>query len=115
MKDAAFDQSAMRRFLPACREFARHIRLPTGLNLAKGRPTMTDRQDYSGMAALSICESLLLALSEHKILPEREISGVLQDAASTHENASGPDAEMHRAVAARINRIIAAGNPVRGR
>lgn len=76
---------------------------------------MTDRQDYSGVAALSICESLLLALNDHKLLPESEIIGVLQDAAETHENAVGldSDAEMHRGVAALINRIIAGGNSVR--
>jgi hypothetical protein len=34
------------------------------------------------MAALSICEALLLALNDAKILPEDEIMGVLGDAAS---------------------------------
>jgi len=74
---------------------------------------MSDRQDYSGKAALSICESLLLALNDHKVLPESEIMGVLRDAASSHENATDADAEMHIAVAALINRIIAGGNSVR--
>ena len=37
--------------------------------------------ELSGMAALSICESLLLAMNDHKLLPEREIVGVLIDAA----------------------------------
>ena len=71
--------------------------------------------DLSGMAALSICESLLLALNDHRLLPESEIIGVLRDAAATHENAVGPDvdAEMHRAVAGLINRIIDGGNSVR--
>ncbi len=32
--------------------------------------------DLSGMAALSICESLLLAMNDHKLLPESEIIGV---------------------------------------
>ena len=67
--------------------------------------------EYSGIAALSICESLLLALNDRKLLPEREIVGVLRDAATTHENAviaAGADAdkEMHRAVAALINEMI---------
>ncbi len=76
---------------------------------------MTDRHHYSGMAALSICEALLLALNDRKLLPESEIMGVLQDAAATHENAArlGADADMHRAVAALINRIISGGNSVR--
>ncbi len=76
---------------------------------------MPDQTDYSGMAALSICEALLLAMNDHKLLPEREIVGVLHDAASAHENAVGTGAEMdmHRATAALINQIIAGGNSVR--
>ncbi|WP_296761911.1 hypothetical protein [Sediminimonas sp.] len=33
--------------------------------------------DISGTAALAICESLLLALNDHRILPEKEIVGVI--------------------------------------
>ncbi|MCV2868305.1 hypothetical protein OEW28_06650 [Defluviimonas sp. WL0002] len=74
---------------------------------------MPDQKDHAGMAALSICEALLLAMIDRKVLPELEIIGVLRDAAATHENDTGPDAEMHRAVAALINGIIAGGNSVR--
>ncbi|WP_264210704.1 hypothetical protein [Leisingera thetidis] len=76
---------------------------------------MRSKKDFSGMAALSICESMLLAMNDHKILPEREIVGILRDAAKTHENAAVADgeAEAHRAVAVLINRIIAGGNSVR--
>lgn len=75
---------------------------------------MTDDQMYSGMAALTICEALLLALNDAQILPEKEIMGVLKGAA-THENAVGSedDAEKHRAASALIRRIIAGGNSVR--
>ena len=45
--------------------------------------------DVSGTAALTICESLLLALNERKIIPEREILGILKDAAAAHENVLG--------------------------
>ena len=38
-------------------------------------PTVSD---VSGTAALAICESLLLALNEGKILPEREILNILK-------------------------------------
>jgi hypothetical protein len=71
--------------------------------------------DYSGRAALSICEALLLAINDHGLLPEHEIVGILRDAATTHENAVGTEGEieMHRAVADLINRIIAGGNSVR--
>ncbi len=71
--------------------------------------------DYSGKAALTICEALLLALNDHDILPENEIVGVLRDSAASHQNATGSESEMksHRAVAAMINRIIDGGNSVR--
>ncbi len=71
--------------------------------------------DVAGNAALAICESLLLALNDRKILPEREIVGILNDAASAHLDASANDdqAEMHKAVVALINRILAGGNSVR--
>ena len=48
---------------------------------------MSDLQDPAGMAALSICEALLLALQDRNLLPEREIVGILRDAAAAHENA----------------------------
>lgn len=78
---------------------------------------MLDDKDYRGMAALSICESLLLALNDHHILPEAEIIGVLRDAAVTHENATGTETDLigHTAAAALIHRIIASGNSVRRR
>ena len=76
---------------------------------------MADGIDYRGMAALSICESLLLALNDHKLLPESDILGVLVDAAITHENAArdGADVADNLAVAALIRKIIAGGNSVR--
>lgn len=54
---------------------------------------MPDQKDYSGMAALTICEALLLALNEHEVLPEYEILGILHDAAATHESAASPEAD----------------------
>ncbi|WP_019953273.1 hypothetical protein [Yoonia vestfoldensis] len=76
---------------------------------------MKNDHKYSGMAALTICEALLLALNDAEILPEKEIMGVLTDAAATHENAVGSKAETerHMAAAALIRRIIAGGNSVR--
>jgi hypothetical protein len=76
---------------------------------------MTDHSTYSGIAALSICESLLLALNDAHVLPESEIMGILKDAADTHDNVekSSVDLEMHQAVAALINKIISGGNSVR--
>jgi hypothetical protein len=78
---------------------------------------MQQMPDISGTAALAICESLLLALNDAKILPEREILGILKDAAAAHENVSddGDDSELHAAVATLINRILEGGNSVRRR
>jgi hypothetical protein len=76
---------------------------------------MADTSDVAGNAALAICESLLLALNDRDILPEKEIVGILRDAAAAHENDPGEDgkAELHAAVAALIHKIIDGGNSVR--
>lgn len=76
---------------------------------------MSDDNIVSGLAALAICEALLLALNDAQILPEHEIMGVLKDAAATHANAAsiGPERQLNLAVAALINQIIAGGNSVR--
>ena len=76
---------------------------------------MSPLSDVSGVAALAICESLLLALNDRKILPEREIVGILEDAAAAHQlfARSDPQAGLHDAVAALINKIIDGGNSVR--
>lgn len=76
---------------------------------------MADTPDVAGNAALAICESLLLALNDRDILPEREIVGILRDAAAAHENDTGEDgkAELHAAVATLIHKIIDGGNSVR--
>ena len=76
---------------------------------------MSDKTDPSAMAALSICEALLLSLNDNKLLSEQEIIGILRDAATSHENATGSVSEItsHKATAALINRIIESGNSVR--
>lgn len=77
---------------------------------------MSEPQDIAGLAALAICESLMLALNDADILPEKEIMGVLKDAASAHDNApadSPLSASTHAAVAKLIHKIIDGGNSVR--
>lgn len=70
--------------------------------------------DVPGSAALAICESLLLSLNDHNILPEKEIIGILSDAAASHTNApKGNEDALHAEVAKLINGIIAGGNSVR--
>jgi hypothetical protein len=80
----------------------------------KAESIMSVPNDIAGTAALAICESLLLALNDHKILPEREIVGILRDAAAAHEQAPAGDQDaLHAAVVALINGILAGGNSVR--
>lgn len=76
---------------------------------------MPNVPDVAGHASLAICESLLLALNDHKILPEQEIVGILQDAAAAHSNDPGTDgrADLHKAVAELIGGILKGGNSVR--
>jgi len=77
---------------------------------------MSVPNEIAGLAALSICESLLLALNDRNILPEKEIVGILRDAAAAHEfDTDAEHAEMHAAVATLINAILAGGNSVRRR
>lgn len=76
---------------------------------------MPEVADVAGTAALAICESLLLALNDRNILPEKEIVGILCDAAAAHANDTGEDGQvdLHAAVAKLINGIIIGGNSVR--
>ena len=77
-------------------------------------PDETDKTT-AGAAALSICESLLIALNDLKIINDRETRAVLEDAAAVHRNAiqDSPNPEQHRAVADLIERIMGGGNSLR--
>lgn len=77
---------------------------------------MPDPDTVAGTAALAICESLLLALNDHNVLPEKEIVGILKDAAAAHEYApAGEAAQLHAAVATLIKGILEGGSAVRRR
>lgn len=71
--------------------------------------------DVAGAAALAICESLILCLGDKKILAEKEIIGILEDAISAHLNAPVDDGmtKLHGDVAILIKSIIDGGNSVR--
>lgn len=45
--------------------------------------------DADGTAALGICKSLILALTDLKIISEKDVRGLLTDVASTHTEAAG--------------------------
>ena len=75
-----------------------------------------DRQaGAAGLAALAICESLLLSLTESKILAAGEARSVLEDAAAANRNAIPltPDGGHHEDAVAVIELILAGGNSVR--
>jgi hypothetical protein len=71
--------------------------------------------DRFGVAALSLCESLILALKERGVLDEAEIQGLLEDVCSAHRNAAaeGDDPELHESVADIADEIMNGGNSVR--
>jgi hypothetical protein len=71
--------------------------------------------DAEGLAALGICESLLLALTELKIISEKDARDLLTDVVATHNEAatSSRTPEKHLAVAAIVERILAGKNGVR--
>ena len=51
-------------------------------------------------------------LTDRNILPEREIVGILEDAAAAHTNNVAHDGkdELHKTLGAIINSILAGGN-----
>mgnify|MGYP001473537062 CR=1 FL=1 len=70
------------------------------------------RQTAAGLVALSICESLLLALGDVKVLSKKDLAGILEDAAAAHRGAGASDQEaaVHREAAAILERIMAGRN-----
>ncbi len=68
--------------------------------------------DAPGLAALGICESLVLTLTELKIISDRDAHNLLNDVVTTHTNLaeSSPTPEMHHAVVEIIRRILAGRN-----
>ncbi len=77
---------------------------------------MSTHPQTVGLAALTICESLLLALMEREVLDKQEVRGLLLDAAETHRNAASTadDPGMHLAAQEIIERIVKKRNSVRG-
>ena len=65
-----------------------------------------------GLAALGICESLVLALTDLKIISDQDGRDLLGDVATTHANAAAASSapEVHVAVVEIIRRILAGKN-----
>jgi hypothetical protein len=68
--------------------------------------------DAEGLAALGICESLMLALTDLKVITEKDARDLLSDVATTHTNAATASTtpEKHQAVVDIIRRILAGKN-----
>ena len=71
--------------------------------------------DADGMAALGICESLLIALTDLKIIGEKDARDLLADVATTHNEAAAVSQtpEKHQAVVEIVQRILAGKNGLR--
>jgi hypothetical protein len=65
-----------------------------------------------GLAALSICESLLLSMGDRGLLDELENRNLLEDVIAVHRNAAeaGDNPVLHTAVAQLVNRILKGEN-----
>jgi hypothetical protein len=71
--------------------------------------------EADGTAALGICESLLLALTELKVISEQDARDLLNDVAAAHSDAADASQtpERHRAVATIVQRILDGKDGVR--
>ena len=70
----------------------------------------------AGLAALSVCESILLSLTENEIIDDAEARAILADAAAAHRGApplADGAAGNHEGAAALIERSLEGGNSVR--
>lgn len=79
---------------------------------------MTERTPLNmveGMAALGICESLLVALTDLKIISETDARDLLADVSAAHTEAAATSLspEAHLAVVAIVQRILAGKNGMR--
>ena len=64
--------------------------------------------DAEGLAALGICESLVIALTDLKIISDKDARDLLGDVATTHTiaAAAASDPEKHEAVVEIIRRML---------
>ena len=78
---------------------------------------MSNVSGAAGHAALAICESMLLSLSENNVIDETEVKAILEDAAAAHRNAIPLMADgggaAHEEAASLIETMLKGGNSVR--
>ena len=98
------------------------LRTATSATPAPGSAPRSGKDDHMsgapGLAALSICELMLLSLTDTGVIDDDEAKAILEDAATAHRNAADEVdgyGEDHREAAAIIEAIIIGGNSVRHR
>jgi hypothetical protein len=78
---------------------------------------MSSVSGAAGHAALAICESMLLSLTDNKVIDQSEVRAILQDAAAAHRNSIplliDGGGVAHEEAAALIETILKGGNSVR--
>jgi hypothetical protein len=78
---------------------------------------MSSVSGAAGHAALAICESMLLSLTENKIIDQAEARAILEDAMTAHRNAipmlADGGSAAHEEAAALIETMLKGGNSVR--
>jgi hypothetical protein len=69
---------------------------------------MTAQRDAAGLAALSICEALLITLIEKRVLNIEDVQAALEDAAAAHQGSNGiaEDLRLHHMAVHLVERII---------
>lgn len=73
---------------------------------------MTNDSAAVGLAALSICESLILSMGDRGLLDELETKNLLEDVIAVHHSAaeSGNNPVLHNAVARLVTHILKGEN-----
>ena len=78
---------------------------------------MSSVSGAAGHAALAICESMLLSLTDNKIIDHSEARAILADAAAAHRNSiplvTDGGTVAHEEAASLIETILKGGNSVR--
>jgi hypothetical protein len=78
---------------------------------------MSSVSGAAGHAALAICESMLLSLTENKVIDDSEARSILEDAAAAHRNsiplATDVGSAAQEEAATLIETMLKGGNSVR--
>jgi hypothetical protein len=90
---------------------------PSGPTIRSQEEAMSSVSGAAGHAALAICESMLLSLTENKIIDQAEARAILEDAAAAHRNSiplvTDGGAAAHEEAASLIETILKGRNSVR--